>query len=89
MAAAAATHVAALAKGDTERAMQMLARARDRFSELGARWERACTELSLAEACLASGDRGTATTLLGPALAVFEELRSLRESARARELLEG
>ena len=68
--------------------IQLLERAASRFGELNARWERACTELSLAEALLASGDRASAAALLDPALAVFEELRSLREAARARELLE-
>jgi tetratricopeptide (TPR) repeat protein len=78
---------AALVEGDPERATQLLERAGDRFGELHARWERACTDLSLAEAMIASGNRGAATARLESALALFRDLRSWRETARSEELL--
>jgi hypothetical protein len=78
---------AALTEGDSGRAIELLTGARNRFEELGARWERACTELSLAEVLLARGDEERAREDLTRALPVFQELRSLRELERTRELL--
>ena len=78
---------AALAAGDTSRAIGTLAAASTGFEKLGARWEKACTDLSLAEALIA-GDRGDEVRArLGGAIEVFEELRSVREIERSRELL--
>jgi hypothetical protein len=79
---------AALAAGDPERGAQALAVASEGFARLEARWERAFCDLLLAEALAALGCRDEARTRLAPALDVFEELRSLREGARARELLD-
>jgi class 3 adenylate cyclase/tetratricopeptide (TPR) repeat protein len=79
---------AAFVEGETETATRLLEQASRRFEEIGARWERACTDLSLAEALLEEGDRAAATSRLKPSLGVFDEVGSLREAARARELLE-
>jgi class 3 adenylate cyclase/tetratricopeptide (TPR) repeat protein len=78
---------AALVRGNADKAADLLEGARSRFEELGARWEQACTELWLAEALLAAGQPESARTGLERALPVFDELRSLREASRARELL--
>jgi class 3 adenylate cyclase len=78
---------AALAAGDPERAIEMLSAASAALDGLGARWERACTDLSLAEAHLAAGRPGEARATLDRAVPVFEELRSLLEIDRSRELL--
>ena len=51
---------AALAAGDLEGAIAALDRAADAFGTLGAQWERACTQLSLAEAKLTAGRRDEA-----------------------------
>jgi hypothetical protein len=78
---------AALVAGDADRAVELLARARDGLAGLGARWEVACTELPLAEALLETGRRGEAAELLPAALALFDQLGSVLEQERARELL--
>jgi hypothetical protein len=78
---------AALAGGDTSRAIGILAGASTSFEELGARWEKACTDLSLAEALVAGHRSNEARARLDAAIEVFEELRSLREIERSRELL--
>lgn len=78
---------AALAADDTGRAIRTLAAASTGFEKLGARWEKACTDLSLAEALVAGHRSDEARARLDAALEVFEELRSLREIERARELL--
>ncbi len=78
---------AALAAADATRAVEMLTRARDGFGSLEARWERACTNLSLAEAQLATGDAEGARSTLNSAVPVLEDLSSLREIGRARVLL--
>jgi hypothetical protein len=78
---------AALAAGDADRAVELLARARDGLAGLGARWEAACTELPLAESLLQAGRRGEAAELLPAALALFDQLGSVLELARTRELL--
>jgi hypothetical protein len=54
---------------------------------LEARWETGVTELSLAAAFLHSGRRDEVAEILPETLAVFEELRSVRELAGTRELL--
>jgi AAA ATPase domain/Adenylate and Guanylate cyclase catalytic domain len=78
---------AALATNDHGRAIEILARASTGFGDLGARWEQACTDLSLAQALTAADHRNDARARLDPAIEVFEELRSLREIERSRELL--
>jgi tetratricopeptide (TPR) repeat protein len=78
----------ALMDGETEKAKHHLDRASRRFEGIGARWERAATDLSLAETLLEAGDRTSATARLEPALTVFDEVGSLREADRARELLQ-
>ncbi|MGH2529575.1 MAG: ATP-binding protein [Actinomycetota bacterium] len=77
---------AALAAGDAGLALQLLARASVGFGSLEARWERAMTNLDLAEALLAAGEPGRARLALDMALPVLEELSSLREIERARKL---
>jgi len=77
---------AALAAGDTSRAVGTLAAASTAFEGLGARWEKACTDLSLAEALIAADRRGEARERLHRASEVFEDLRSIREIQRSREL---
>ena len=78
---------AGLAAGDTARAIESLSAASMAFDALGARWEKACTDLSLAEALIAADRREEAMERLHGASEVFEELRSLREIERSRELL--
>jgi tetratricopeptide (TPR) repeat protein len=80
---------AASAAGDYDRAAGLLTKARDVFAKLEARWEVACTDLSLAEARIGAGNRDSAAQTLSQALRMFEDLRSNRETTRARELLEG
>jgi class 3 adenylate cyclase/tetratricopeptide (TPR) repeat protein len=79
---------AALAGGDAENAMAFLARSEAGLRDLGARWEAARVDLSLAEALSATGDPETAAAHLRRALAVFDELGSVREADRAREPLD-
>jgi class 3 adenylate cyclase/tetratricopeptide (TPR) repeat protein len=77
----------ALAVGRRGEALSILQMARAGFDQLGARWEVACTDLSLAEALIAADRREDARARLDGAIEVFEELRSLREIERSRELL--
>lgn len=77
----------ALDAGDLETAIACLARARDGFAGLEARWEQACTELLLGRALAGAGDVAGAHAAAQRALPVHEELRSLREAGAARELL--
>ncbi|HEX2090635.1 MAG TPA: AAA family ATPase, partial [Actinomycetota bacterium] len=78
---------AALAAGDVRRAVEALTSARATFLRLEARWEAACTNLSLAEAETAAGDPSIAEKLVREAEDVFEPLRSGRELQQAGELL--
>jgi tetratricopeptide (TPR) repeat protein len=78
---------AALAAGDTGRAIESLAAASTAFEALGARWEKACTDLSLAEALIAADRGDEAKVRLQGASEVFGELRSLREIERSGDLL--
>jgi tetratricopeptide (TPR) repeat protein len=75
------------AEGRTEQATQLLERARDRFDQVEARWELACTDLDLASALIAMGRAARARGLLESAVNVFEELSARRELAAARELM--
>jgi hypothetical protein len=67
------------ARGDPEAAVGTLTRAVDGFVELEARWERACTELSLAEAMIAAERHDEARSALSSAEQVFRDLRSRPE----------
>jgi class 3 adenylate cyclase len=78
---------AALARGDAARAIEFLARARDGFETLDARWEAALAKLWLGEAQLEEGASDDARSSAHEALGLFEELRSVRETERARSLL--
>jgi hypothetical protein len=79
---------AAAVAGDVERATELLGRSAEGFSGLGARWEEACSRLQVAEV-LAGSDAWRAERELAVALPVFEQLGSLRETERARALLDG
>jgi class 3 adenylate cyclase len=76
---------ARLVAGDAAGALASLERAHDGFSDLGAAWEVAVTELALGAALLAL-DRD-ATGPLTRAAETFERLRVRRELERARSLL--
>jgi tetratricopeptide (TPR) repeat protein len=77
----------ALATGEVRLAVQFLTSARNTFADLEARWEAACTNLSLAEAKIAADDVPGAEALVREAVEVFEPLRSGRELQQAGELL--
>jgi len=77
---------AALAAGRTEEPVSLLRRAIDRFAEIGARWERACTDLTMATAQLQADDRQEASASLDRAVPILEDLSSLRELKWARAL---
>ncbi len=79
---------AAVATGEPERGVQLLRRSSAGFSTLQARWEKACTDLSLADALVQSGRPDEAGATLTPTVGVFEELGSLLEIERSRQLLE-
>ena len=78
---------AAFAEGEIRRAVECLTTARATFVRLEARWEAACTDLSLAEAEIAAGNAQIAEKLVREAVEVFEPLRSQRELQHAAELL--
>ena len=77
---------AARARSDLDSAIDALSRARVEFHRLGARWERACTELDLAESLAAVKRPDQARACFTGAWPVFEELHSVDELARATEL---
>ncbi len=77
---------AALASGDERRGRELLARTRDGFAERGARWEAARTDLIAAEL---GGVLESMRERLDEAEAVFEELGSVEELRRTRELDRG
>jgi class 3 adenylate cyclase len=78
---------AVLAAGNPGDAVRLLRQASETFVRIGARWEVAFTELHLAEAQLRAGDGQSARAGLDHVSPVFEELSSLREIDRARDLL--
>jgi hypothetical protein len=78
---------AALAAGLPEQAAVALTSASEGFAKLEARFEQACSDLSLAKALVAAGRSGMADLRAEQALTVFEELSSLRELGQARALL--
>jgi hypothetical protein len=78
---------AALTAGDADLAIERLTLARDGFGRIEAAWERACTELSLAETLVAAGrarDAGPVLEAAAPdleragALIELDQLRALR-----------
>jgi tetratricopeptide (TPR) repeat protein len=75
------------ARVELEPAVVLLERALEGFSGLGARWESARTALSLADALLQTGRSDEAVAHLERWIPVLEELRSLKEIAKGRELL--
>ena len=77
---------AALAAGDAARAVTLLTGASAGLEGLGARWDHARTDLHLAEALLAAGDRDAARARVARALPILEELRPVAELAHARDL---
>jgi class 3 adenylate cyclase len=77
---------AARARSDLHSAVDALSKARVEFHRLGARWERACTELDLAESLAAVKRPDQARACFAGAWSVLEELHSVDELARASEL---
>ena len=77
---------AALAAGDLDAGVKLLTAARDGFEGLGAAWERARTELDLAEALLSRAGREEARTELGAAAPDIERVGARIEIERSRDL---
>jgi len=77
---------ALLASGATDRGLATLEQARQTFSGLGAAWERARTELTIAEALVAAGRVAEGANMADPALATFSSLPAPVEIERARSL---
>lgn len=76
----------AQANGDMEHAANLLTDSIDAFGTLGAPWEKALSQILLAETIVAT-DRVAAIKLASEAAATFSRLRSEREVARAERLL--
>jgi len=74
---------AALRTGDTARAIELLERAADGFGAIAAAWERACTDLVLADALHRAGRVDEARARLDAAAEVCARLGSLLEIERA------
>jgi class 3 adenylate cyclase len=79
---------AALAAGDADLAIERLTSAREGFGRIEAAWERACTELPLAEALVAAGRAGDAGSVLDAAAPDLERAGALIELDRLRALRE-
>jgi hypothetical protein len=80
---------AALGTGLPDRAVTSLERARARFVELGAAWDRARTELVIARARHSLGEADAAREAAEAALATFTGLGARAEIAEAESLLAG
>ncbi len=80
---------AAIAAGDLEAGIDHLTRARETFSRLEAAWERARTEIVLADALMASDRMPEATAVASGALETVSGLAAPREIERATELARG
>jgi class 3 adenylate cyclase len=76
----------AVAAGDLERGLTTLERSRKGFAELGAAWERARTELDIAEALAGVGREGEGRMRLDAAAPDLERAGALIELERFREL---
>jgi class 3 adenylate cyclase len=74
------------ATGDPEAAVERLRAARDTLDRLGGAWDRARTELHLADALRALDRHEDASKAARSALAILEAVAAPREAARAREL---
>lgn len=77
---------AALAAGDLDLGLAMLELARAGFVELGAAWERAVTELDVAQTLIAEGRTGEARSALEAAAPDIERAGALDEIERLRNL---
>jgi class 3 adenylate cyclase len=77
---------AALAGGDVDSGLTLLEGARRGFAELGAAWERARTELDIADALVATGRPDEARSMLEAASPDLERAGALIELERLREL---
>jgi class 3 adenylate cyclase len=77
---------AAAAAGDLDAAADILTETSASFADLGATWERACTDVWLAEVHADAGRRDEARTPLDAAIAEFERLRSEVDLVPARAL---
>ena len=78
---------AALAVGDVELGLDRLRRARATFARHEAGWERARTEIALAEALMSAGRKDEAAEAAGAALATLSGLDAPIEIEAARELV--
>ena len=77
---------AAIASGQLERGLEGLDVAREGFARLGAAWERARTELDLAEALASAGRTDDARAAMDASKADIERIGALIEAARLRSL---
>ena len=77
-----------VATGDPERGVVLLRAARDTLAGLEAAWDRALTELDLADALLVLGRGAEATEAAAAALATIDPLDAPQELERARQLLQ-
>jgi hypothetical protein len=77
---------AAAATGELERGLELLGAAREGFGRLGAAWERARTELDLAEALAEAGAFPDAHAMVDAAAPDLERVGALRELDRLRVL---
>jgi class 3 adenylate cyclase/tetratricopeptide (TPR) repeat protein len=80
---------AALAAGDTARAVASLTTAAEGFDRLGAGWERALTQIDLARASEAAGDGERAGRTRSSAVETFATLGAVKDLAVARSALDG
>ena len=79
---------AAVAAGDRRGGPELLERAARGFEGIGARWERARTELALSETLAAGGNEDEARKHISAALPALEAAGAVEELERARELAE-
>jgi hypothetical protein len=78
---------ASAASGEPIRALELLTTALEGFVEIEAVWEAAVTRLDLARVLITMGEDERARSMAWEAVSVFEQLRSVRELSRARDLL--
>ncbi len=79
----------ALAEGDIETAIGALQRAVASFAALNAEWDRARTEVPLAQALVADDRASDAAAIIAHALETLERLGDRREVSVAREVRDG
>ena len=80
---------AAIAAGDHPRGLELLQRAGHSFADLGATWERARTELDVADVLTAAARTDEARSMLDTATPDLERAGALIEIERLRSLREG